>query len=490
MNAEPAISVLIVDDQGPAARDLQGRLKDLGYDAFAIAASGEEAVRLAQARRPDVVLMDIPIRGAEDGIEAARRLRATFEVPVVFLTAHADDVTLERARRVEPYGYLVKPVGIDEVRAAIEVASFKHAREQRARAEDRFYAQALDSLADGVLCTDNAGCVTFVSSAAEKLTGVSRLDAVGFPLDDVVRRRRVEGETLSELVNARSGDTRIVRETPSAVLDGGRLAGTVIVLRDVTDERSAQQGLEVAERSAALSRLAAGVAHEVNNPLAVIAVNSTFAKEELAAHLEDLTGQGVVLGDAALGRVADLTRLLSAMDRAAWMVAKVVSDLRTLSLPPRQTTCVANVARAAGWAARSTSPLLDAVTQLVVDVPDDLCVATEDHRLGQVIVNLVTNAAQAMTDRDPSRNLVKLLARSHGARVLVEVSDNGAGIAEELLGRIFDPFFTTRAVGVGAGLGLSIVNGIVTSVGGTVTVTSKLGAGTTFRLDLPAANHA
>lgn len=127
-------SVLIVEDERIVAKDLQQTLGGLGYDAFDIASSADEALSKASLRCPDVVLMDIRIAGALDGIDAAQVLRQRFGIPVVYLTAHADEATLERAKQTEPYGFLVKPLRVSELRSTLEIALHRHAADTRAQA--------------------------------------------------------------------------------------------------------------------------------------------------------------------------------------------------------------------------------------------------------------------------------------------------------------------------------------------------------------------
>jgi CheY-like chemotaxis protein len=171
MLSAQAHSILIVEDERIVAKDLQQTLAGMGYDAFAIASSADEALARASARCPDVVLMDIRIKGQRDGVEAAEILRARFGVPVVYLTAHADDATIERATRSEPYGYLLKPVKAAELRSAIEVSIYRHAMEKRLREREKWFSTTLRSLSDAVMTVDLAGNVSFMNPAAEQLTG-------------------------------------------------------------------------------------------------------------------------------------------------------------------------------------------------------------------------------------------------------------------------------------------------------------------------------
>src|ERR1051326_313973 len=123
-------SVLIVEDERIVAKDLQHTLAAMGYDAFAIASSADEALNRASERCPDLVLMDIRIKGARDGIETAEILKSQFDVPVVYLTAYADQTTVARAKLTEPHAYLLKPVKVDELRTAVEIAIYKHEMER------------------------------------------------------------------------------------------------------------------------------------------------------------------------------------------------------------------------------------------------------------------------------------------------------------------------------------------------------------------------
>ena len=132
--ATPA-GILIVEDEGIIAADLAACLDDLGYQIAGEAATGEDALLQAAARRPDLVLMDIKLAGAMDGITAANRLRLEQDIPVIFLTSHADDATLDRARESQPFGYLIKPFAERELRAAIETSIFRHTEAKRAEEE-------------------------------------------------------------------------------------------------------------------------------------------------------------------------------------------------------------------------------------------------------------------------------------------------------------------------------------------------------------------
>jgi CheY-like chemotaxis protein len=271
-------------------------------------------------------------------------------------------------------------------------------------------------------------------------------------------------------------------------MDAGELLGAVMVFRDVTEQRQMQQQLELSDRLASLGTMAAGVAHEVNNPLAVIVGNASQANSELLAL------KPRALSGAA--SVAELEMLFNEMQQAygeiqaaSQRVERIIADLRMFARPSNEASGEADVGRALDWARRSTTRALDGGPLLVLDVVEvDLLAAVDELRLGQVLVNLITNAAQAMpVGALAGRGRIEVRAYRRDDRVVIEVQDNGSGVPAELRERIFEPFFTTKPRGVGTGLGLSICHGIVKRASGELLLECPESGGSIFRIVLPAA---
>jgi CheY-like chemotaxis protein len=171
--------ILIVEDEVIVADALARTLKHLGYEVASLVESGDEAIEKAEAVRPDLVLMDIVLSGDMDGIEAAQHIRAKLKIPVVFLTAHTETRLVDRARISEPYGYLVKPVGEAELRAAIEVGLYKHEMDTRLKASQEELSVTLNSIGDGVISANADGSVISMNPSAEELTGWTENEARG-----------------------------------------------------------------------------------------------------------------------------------------------------------------------------------------------------------------------------------------------------------------------------------------------------------------------
>jgi PAS domain S-box-containing protein len=487
-------SVLIVEDEQLVALDLQQTLKRMGYDAFALAASGDEAISRSKERRPDIVLMDIHLRGDRDGVETAEQFRAELDVPVVYLTAHSDELTLERAKKTEPLGYLIKPVKAAELRTVIELALHRHDAEQNVRRQERWLAMVLQSISDAVVAVCASGLVRLFNPAAERLFGVSSHQALGRPAADVVRFERGSGDpdvfaaalqqrlvhALEEATLAGAhGGGRLVSYGVAPVVERDQLLGAVLVARDLTARRQLQQQLEVAERLASLGILSAGLAHEINNPLSVLLAQNYAVREDLDELLQDLGASGL-----RRERVLDsMTDMQAAIQR----IRKIVADLGEFSRPHVEQSVSGDVTRAVDWAVRVSANELRHRGSIAVDIAAGLPpVVLDETRLGQVLINLVMNAAKALPFDRAQINQVRVSAAQQDEFVCIEVADNGTGMSPEVQARIFDPFYTTRP-GAGTGLGLAICHGIVTSARGAIEVESETGRGSTFRVRLPVA---
>ncbi len=253
----------------------------------------------------------------------------------------------------------------------------------------------------------------------------------------------------------------------------GKVVAIFGVFQDVTDRERIRELSDRRDRLVTAGTLAAGIGHEINNPLTFITANLDFALEELGgnpatAHRETVD----VLREARHGadRIRKIVRGLRTFARAETM--PVSTDV--------QSTLEVSV-NVAMHEIRHRATLV----KQYAPVPR---VLADDARLSQVVVNLLTNAAHSFVTNDPSENRVTLCtALGEDGRVAIEVRDNGAGIPPEVLPRIFDPFFTTKPAGQGTGLGLSICHNVVTALGGEIACTTTVGQGTTFRVLLPAA---
>jgi PAS domain S-box-containing protein len=498
-------SILIVEDEPIVAKDLQQTLLEMNYDAFAIAPSADEAIKRATERCPDLVLMDIRIKGARDGIETARIFREKFGVSVIYLTAHADEATIQRAAQTAPYGYLLKPIKPAELRSAIEVAVFRQHVEKRAHDRERSYHVALNSVSDAVVTVDLAGKVTYLNPAAELLIGASADSAIGKsadellkltnqspsvgdanPLDAALRLKRPIDAGQANLRNVATGDQHSIDESAAPIVDSGQLFGAVMVFRDVGEKKRMQQQLELADRLSSLGTMAAGTAHELNNPLTVVVTNTGILGEELAQLEAALRSSSV--REMTNKNFASMFAALADIQAAASRMGRIVGDLRGFARPVESESQSIDLRRAIEWAVRATAHELQHRAQLRTKLQAAQEVRGDSARLEQVLVNLLVNAAHAIAPGRADFNEIFIaLHTDERGHAVIEISDTGEGIPPDVVNRIFEPFYTTKKAGAGTGLGLTICHGIVKSLGGDIGVASEPGKGTTFTIRLPPA---
>ena len=364
-----------------------------------------------------------------------------------------------------------------EVTDRVRAEEALRASEERLRLVEAAIDQASDAVnvldADGRIVWLNAAHARMLGRPKEELVGRSILEVTALidPEDfhrrwaDVVRR----GVSVSDHP-IRAADGRLVPgEVAAAAIDFGGRRYVVYSVRDVSDRRHA----EAAARLAGIGTLAAGVAHEINNPLAYVLTNLAWLREQL--------------GGDGTPPAGELRKVIDEAHDGATRVRDIVQHLRLFARPD-ETVGPVDVRAAARSALTLAQNEIRHRAALVVRLPDVRSVLGNENRLAQVFLNLLTNAAQAIPAGHADRNEIRLEVRPEGDRTVVaEVSDTGGGIPDEVRAHLFEPFFTTKAVGAGMGLGLFVCHGIVAGMGGRIEVESRAGAGTTFRLVLPVA---
>jgi PAS domain S-box-containing protein len=191
-------NILVVEDDFVIAKLLAESLQELGYQVAGIVSTGEEAVERAAKVHPDLVLMDIRLKGEMDGIEAGEQISGELHIPLVYLTAYSDERTVERAKITEPYGYLIKPFTDTELKTTLEMAIYKHRREKREREKGEWFLETLMAISDGIITTNPEGQVSFMNPAAELMTGWQSPESFLRPLPEVLRLVHGESGTVVE----------------------------------------------------------------------------------------------------------------------------------------------------------------------------------------------------------------------------------------------------------------------------------------------------
>jgi signal transduction histidine kinase len=255
--------------------------------------------------------------------------------------------------------------------------------------------------------------------------------------------------------------------------------------RNRAEARKLREELTVCERMAATGMLAAGVAHEINNPLSALIANLEFISQGLSG--QGLSGQGLRGGGNESIRDVVEEPLRDARD-AAERIREIVRDVKLFSRPRDDAKGAVDIRRVLDSSIRMAWNEIKHRARLIQDYGAVPAAEGSEARLGQVFLNLLINAAHAMPEGKVSKNEIAVVARIDPAgRIMIEIRDSGSGIPSEIITRIFEPFFTTKPVGVGTGLGLSVCRRIVDDLGGEIRVESQVGKGSTFRVFLRPA---
>ncbi|MBI4552732.1 MAG: response regulator [Candidatus Latescibacteria bacterium] len=254
-----AAKILIVEDESITAKYIQHLLERFGYEVPGIAASGEEALRKTEDTQPDLILMDIGLKGKMDGIATAEQIHDRFIVPFVYLTAYSDDQTLQRAKITAPFGYLLKPFQEKELEITIAMALYKYEMERKLAESEQWLATTLNSLGDAVIATDTKSRIKYINPVAEGLTGWTQAEAVGKDLTDVFQlvntrtlarlespvspdlEEPVSGGLANQMLMAKDGRTTPIDARATSIKnDQGQNLGVVLVFQNITERKQAE----------------------------------------------------------------------------------------------------------------------------------------------------------------------------------------------------------------------------------------------------------
>ena len=492
MPARP-VKILIVEDEGLVADNLAANLSAGGYKVVGIAESSERALEVVPQLMPELILMDIRIKGSMDGIATAAKLREHFDIPIIYLTAHTDHETVDRAKTTGAFGYLTKPVYPMNLSITIEMAIHKHRADRAMRNQRSWMATVLSTMADAMAVIDTDRKIQFLNGPAEALTGWTNEQCRDVDIATVLQLRdAVTDADVDEVLTPpykpqppcelprdlvackRSGRTFPIEGALAPSVDEGRVVGAVITFRDATSRKARDNEIRHLDKMHAVGRLAAGIAHDFNNLLFVILGYS----DELSSTLSD---------DHALHALSEIQK---AGKSAASLTQQLLKFSRKQSIEQQDVDLNAVI--------RDTEELFRRVGGPSVTwrfkLDRELGVMQADPgQLKQVLMNLVSNARDAMggsgriTIETTNVDVPRIDAPLDEAEqfISLSVTDTGAGMSSETAEHLFEPFFTTKQPGDGTGLGLSIVHTIVTDHGGTINVDSKPGDGSTFTLFFP-----
>lgn len=497
--------ILVVEDEVIVARTIANQLKQLGYTVVGTVSSGTAAIEKAKSTQPDLVLMDVVLKGDMDGITAANHICSQHDIPIVFLTAYADDNTLQRAKNTLPLGYIVKPFSPGELRVAVELALFKHQVEQELRANRAYLATLLQSMNDAVIATNEQGLVTFMNPAAETLTGWREAEAFGkaaaevvclvdevtnlpvdHPVTQVLETQDVAFlKEFTALVN-RNGDRIPIGDSASPLqrrLEG--IGGVVMVFWDMSAYRRSELLQNALEKEQNLNHLKSQfistVSHEFRSPLAVIRVAAELLDRRGATLLDEKM-------KTYIQRIKTSVQHMNRLMEDVLVMGRIEAD--RLPITPTQV----NLQQFCQNLLEDCSLMLTDAHEIIFTHPDshpnatpDMCM--DENLLRLIFSNLLSNAIKYSPEGGSIQ--FNYSYGADGKTVIFSVQDQGIGIPESEQAQVFESFFrasNTQPI-QGTGLGLAIVKRCVELHQGQIHITSEVGVGTTFTVVLPVFSN-
>lgn len=494
--------ILIVEDEVIVAEVIAAMLRQLGYQVTAVVSSGEAAIAKATDTQPDLVLMDIFLQGKIDGIAAAWEIGDRLDIPVIYLTAHSDPVTLQRAKKTAPFGYIVKPFTENNLQVAIELGLEQYKREAFLKQRNQSLAPLLESMSDGVVATDEQGIITFMNPAAEAMTGWTQAEAIGQafadifhlinqkseqpienPVMQVLRDREVVYlENYAALIH-RNGTLVPIGDSASPINEkSGSIKGAVLVFWNSRD-RSPEQVLETTlEKQKEFNRLKAQflsiVSHEFRNPLSTILSSTGLLQLYSTKWSEVQNNEQLAQIEEAVQQMNQLIESLLVASRAE--SGRLPFQSAPLDLVEFSRNLALEILQSTGD-----------IYRLIFCVTGECFNASMDRNLlNHIFNNLLSNAFKYslpgstvwfQVNCDPAESVVTF-----------EIQDRGIGIPDSDRTDLFESFYRGENVGdiPGSGLGLAIVKQCVNLHKGEINFTSEVGVGTTFTVRLPLVSNS
>jgi PAS domain S-box-containing protein len=491
-------TVLIVDDDAALRDSLVDILRDEGYNPVSTGTCAE-ALKIARQNEPQAALLDLKLPDGSGTTLLADLKKLHPDCICTLVTAYADLDSAVAALEKGAFQYLQKPVRplellnlLEKIFDIINLKIEKYQAEENLRESENRFRTIFETAEDAIFMKNSNLEYILINPSAKRLFGLSTLQMIGRRNEELFKNRAIErlrqidsrvlsGEIIREEFTKQSKNGLMTYHTISVpIMNGaGRIAGICGIVRDITEKLSLEAQLLQAQKMEAIGTLAGGIAHDFNNILGAIGGYAELAQFDIPesgttkAHLDEII--------KATKRASGLVKQILAFSRQDRVEAK------PMHLVPIVRECLQLV--------RATLPSTIEINLNLGSYPD--LVIASPTQIHQVMMNLAANAAHAMTKtggtlsvRLENINLDSTMSAEYGQLkpgpyVTLTVQDTGQGMDETIKSRIFEPYFTTKEKGVGTGLGLSSVHGIVTKIGGEITVESQLGKGTTFQVYLP-----
>lgn len=486
-----SLSIFIVEDEIITAKSIAKNIRKFGYNLAGIATSGSEAISQILKTRPDLVLIDIFLDSSNiDGIAVANKIQSELEIPILYLTAHSDRETLERAKITTPFGYILKPYNTKSLQISIELALHKHQQDQQVVKREKILTTILDANQDSILATDEENQLIYMNSAAKNLTESKYITTGNLPTAKIVQLIDEQTQKISEPIQEILKQGEVIYLEESAILlkkvakaatpnQDEETIGAVLMFTRNKDEISSSNSQSSLVSDQLLQDLRTYLIdltlHELRTPLTVILSTAQSLKSYRHKWTIEKQDQNLHRIQQAIGQIRSLLDNIAVwneLEKGEIIINPDWVDLLTLSQD-----------------IIDDLKLVDGEShQLTLSSQGDNRMLWLDRNILRcIIVNLLINGLKY----SPPGTVVALSLQFRANLVIIQVRDHGIGIPSQEQKRIFESFYRASNASKirGTGLGLAIVEAYTKLCDGDISLFSEAKLGTVFTISLPLKNY-
>ena len=499
-NTESQNNILIVEDEFIIAADIALSLQRLNYSIAGTAATGQDAITLAIEKRPNLIIMDIRLKGDMTGIEAAEIIKSSLDVPIIFLTANSDDATFEKAKSISPESFIIKPVDIKELNAAIQIALQHSKFNSKIIENDNWLNATLESIEDGIVALNNDGNVKFINKAAQTILGCKPdiFENAGFFQHFILYSNqddRIMEDLHQEVMSSKfsdwnenlyiidsAGNKKFIKLKASLIHDNWKkISGILIVFQDITKLKfEKQKAKENAEKSDRLkTQFISQMSHEIRTPLNNILTFVSLLRDEFESKLPAGLEDAFKIIDTSSRRLIRTIELLINMSKLQSGNFDVDYQLIDLDNELLEDLCYSFYPKAKtkglyfNYSRNANNPFI----------------IGDKYSLENIFNNLIDNAVKFTQEGGVD---IELCNNEEGD-LIIKIKDTGIGMSKEFLPILYTPFSQDSSKSnhelKGTGLGLALVKKYTELNNGSIFVESEIGRGTEFSVVFKAVKE-
>ncbi len=474
--------IMIIEDEAIIAKDIENILLNYGYRITGIFSKAEDAIESLKSNKPDLILMDVVLKGDMDGIEAANIINKTMRIPIIFVTAYADDTTISRIKKTEPYGYFLKPFEEKELQTWIETTLQKFDTEEIHKKKEKLAFSILENLDNGIIAADLHGKVTYINPLAELLTGWINNEAVGEHIGkliniedldsklDYLQSLNISNEPAHDTIKFvnRKNETMEITYNLITLRENENTKGYMLTFKESGKlDKTEELKKKLEDSYKEIEKFAYIASHDLQEPLRMVASYVQLLKKKYSNKLDSEADEFINFAVSGANKMKVLIDDLL-----------LYSRINSLRMHSEEVNC-----------SKLVSDISNTIKQEWPDLNTEIkhtglpVIKGDFFQLHQLFYHLITNAVKFNTNKKP---VIVISCISRNGGWVFSITDNGIGIDKQYFDKIFEAFqkLHNSKDYPGTGIGLAVCRKIVELHGGRIWVESEKDKGTVFHFIL------